>query len=99
MILVDDGDRTVVDLLRIALRLTDDCDGERVDDEAKQHEVMREAAQFLQAKPEYVADTRHQASSSALVCARAAGSSWSAPEQTLRAQSDSRSSPEDRALW
>src|SRR5271154_5616400 len=46
MILVDDRDRSVVQFLRIAPRLHDHRQGERVDHQAQKHEIAHEAAQL-----------------------------------------------------
>ena len=67
MVLVDDPDRGVVHLLRAALRLRDDGERERVDDEPQQHVIAQEAAQLLGAEPE---DVGEAAASLALLLAQ-----------------------------
>ena len=59
-ILVDDGDRGVVQFLRIAPRLNDHREREGVDDEPQQHIVVQEAAQFLDAEPVDVRSLAHR---------------------------------------
>ena len=51
VVLVDDGDRGVVQFLRIAPRLHDHGQREGIDDQPQQHVVVQEAAQFLDAEP------------------------------------------------
>ncbi len=60
MVLVDDGDRRVVQFLRIASGLRDDGERERIDDEPQQNDVAHEAAQFLGAEPEDIAEALHR---------------------------------------
>src|SRR5271170_2160546 len=50
-ILVDNGERAVVQLLRIAPRLNHHCKREGIDDEPQKHVVVQEASQLLDAEP------------------------------------------------
>src|SRR5690349_21136158 len=59
MILIDDGDRGIVQLLRIALRLRHHCDREGIDDESEQNPIAEEAAQLLRSEPEDIRKLAH----------------------------------------
>ena len=61
MILIDDADRRVVEFLRVALRLGNDGERKRIDDEAEQHPVLEEAAQLLGRQPEDGGERAHAA--------------------------------------
>ena len=51
MILVDDGDRGVVQLLREAVRPHGHGEGEGIDHQPQEHEIAQETAQLLDAEP------------------------------------------------
>ncbi len=51
VVFVDDRDRRVVHFLRMALRLRDNGQRERINDQPQQHEIAHKAAQFLGTEP------------------------------------------------
>src|ERR1035437_6354207 len=60
MVLVGDGNRGIMQLLRIALCRGDHGERKRVDDEPDEHIVVQKAPQFLGAEPEDVGDAAHR---------------------------------------
>jgi hypothetical protein len=51
MILIDDTDRSIMQLLQIAPRRQDHGPGERIDHQTQKHVIVQEAAQFLDPEP------------------------------------------------
>ena len=60
LILVDDRDRRIVQLLRIASGLQDHGEGKCIDHKSQKHEIVQKAAQFLDAKPVDIFDLPHR---------------------------------------
>jgi hypothetical protein len=60
MVLVGNGDRGIMELLRIALRRGDHGVGERIHDKPDQHIVTHEAPQLLGSEPVDVGDAAHR---------------------------------------
>ena len=59
MIFVNDGERGIMQFLRIALRLCQHCERKLIDHEREEHPIAKEAAKLLGTEPENVGGHAH----------------------------------------
>ena len=71
VVLIDDGDRGIVKLLRIASRLQGHGQRKCINHQSQEHEIAQETAQFLDAQPIDVCGFSHRAAPNVPVCAAA----------------------------